>query len=239
MYNNAHVKKSIQVLEIKGGLVPITILHPISGDLNRIAYELSHKIDRAPAFFHNVPVIIDLKELSETVNVLDLVKVVRSKGMIPIGAKGGDKIQQKSALAAGLGLFPKGKTLASGQCRKEAIPERPRKTPDTTNRTKIISHPVRSGQQVYSPGDIIVLSAVSAGAEIMAEGCIHVYGALRGRALAGGENDKTARIFCQSLEAELVSIAGNYKVFEDSSALIKDKPVQIYLENNLFKIRPL
>ena len=239
MYNNTQVKKPIQVLEIKGGLVPITILNPISGDLNRIAYELSHKIDQAPAFFRNLPVIIDLKELSETVNILDLVKIIRSKGMIPVGAKGGNKIQQKSALAAGLGIFPKGKALEPGQDRKEAIPERPIKTPNTTKRTKIISHPVRSGQQVYSPGDIIILSAVSAGAEIMAEGCIHVYGALRGRALAGGENDKTARIFCQSLEAELVSIAGNYKVFEDSITLIKNKPVQIYLENNIFQIRPL
>jgi septum site-determining protein MinC len=97
--------------------------------------------------------------------------------------------------------------------------------------SRVITRPVRSGQQIYAEGaDLIVLSQVSEGAEVLADGHIHVYGALRGRALAGVRGDESARIFCQSMEAELVSVAGNFLLRDSFSVDVMKKTVQIYLE---------
>jgi septum site-determining protein MinC len=105
------------------------------------------------------------------------------------------------------------------------------------SRSKVIVNPVRSGQQVYAKGgDLIVLAAVSAGAEILADGNIHVYGTLRGRALAGVQGDTSARIFCNGLQAELISIAGHYKLQDSIDAPSHTLPVQVYLENDLLSI---
>jgi len=105
---------------------------------------------------------------------------------------------------------------------------------------KLITTPIRSGQQVYAPGgDLIVAAPVSAGAELLADGNIHVYGALRGRALAGVKGNEQARIFCQSMEAELVSISGNFKLEETLSSEYRGKPVMIYLEDKVLKVKPL
>jgi septum site-determining protein MinC len=104
-------------------------------------------------------------------------------------------------------------------------------------KAKIISQPIRSGQQIYAKeGDLIILASVSPGAEVLADGNIHIYGALKGRALAGVSGNKEARIFCQKLEAELVSIAGHYWVNEDLSPLPSGQTIQIYLENDRLHI---
>lgn len=108
--------------------------------------------------------------------------------------------------------------------------------------TKTASQPIRSGQQIYAPGgDLIVLAAVNAGAEVVADGNIHIYAPLRGRALAGVRGDTKARIFCHSFEAELISVAGNYRVFEDKvPAELYRKPVQIFLnDKDQLTIEPL
>jgi septum site-determining protein MinC len=105
------------------------------------------------------------------------------------------------------------------------------------SRSKVIVNPIRSGQQVYAKGgDLIVLAAVSAGAEILADGHIHVYGTLRGRALAGVQGDTSARIFCNGLQAELISIAGHYKLQDNIDTPSHTLPVQVYLENDLLSI---
>ena len=104
----------------------------------------------------------------------------------------------------------------------------------------LVTTPVRSGQQLYAPGgDLIVLAPVSAGAEILADGNIHVYAPLRGRALAGVKGDTEARVFCQSLEAELISIAGSYKVNEDLRGELWKKPIKAHLSNDQLIIDPL
>jgi septum site-determining protein MinC len=106
--------------------------------------------------------------------------------------------------------------------------------------TKVITTPVRSGQQIYAAGgDLVVLAAVSAGAELLADGNIHVYGALRGRALAGVKGNTEARIFCQSLEAELISIAGYFKLNEDLRETQWKQSVQAYLTDETLNIEPL
>ena len=106
--------------------------------------------------------------------------------------------------------------------------------------TLVIDQPVRSGQQVYAPeGDLIILAPVQAGAEVLAAGNIHVYGPLRGRALAGIHGAESARVFCQSLEAELVSIAGHYKISEDLQDNGWKSAVQIQLRDDLLVVTPL
>jgi septum site-determining protein MinC len=107
-------------------------------------------------------------------------------------------------------------------------------------RDKIVTQPVRSGQQVVSlEGDIVILSSVSPGAEVLAQRHIHVYGALRGRALAGVNGDVEARIFCQHLDAELISIAGHYQINESLHDDLRGKPAQIYLQEDVLKVESL
>ena len=103
----------------------------------------------------------------------------------------------------------------------------------------LVTQPIRSGQRIYATGDLIIMSQVSAGAEIMAEGNIHVYNTLRGRALAGVHGNTDARIFCFDLQAELISIAGDYKTSEDLNKQIYKKPVQIYLQNHALIIKEI
>ncbi|MBA3979923.1 MAG: septum site-determining protein MinC, partial [Alcanivorax sp.] len=105
--------------------------------------------------------------------------------------------------------------------------------------TLVVDQPVRSGQQLYSRGDMIVLAPVGTGAELLAEGHIHVYANLRGRAIAGVRGDTSARVFCQQLNAELISIAGHYRVAEDLPDDCRDKPVQISLDGEIMQFSPL
>jgi septum site-determining protein MinC len=93
------------------------------------------------------------------------------------------------------------------------------------------TQPVRSGQQVYARGrDLIITAMVGHGAEVIADGSVHIYATLRGKAIAGAQGDASARIFCHDFQAELVSIAGHYRVFEDIPADLRGKPVQAWLE---------
>jgi septum site-determining protein MinC len=98
------------------------------------------------------------------------------------------------------------------------------------------TQPVRSGQRVYArERDLIVTAAVGAGAEIMADGCVHVYGTLRGRAMAGVRGDTNARLFCQEFRAELVAIAGVFRVFETLPEELAGHPVQAWLEGEALR----
>jgi septum site-determining protein MinC len=102
------------------------------------------------------------------------------------------------------------------------------------------TQPVRSGQQVYARGrDLTLTAMVGNGAEVIADGSIHIYGTLRGRALAGAQGDAAARIYCQNFQAELISIAGQYRVFEDMPAELRGKPVQAWLEDDKLKVAVL
>lgn len=221
--------------ELKGSLFTLTVMYLREVDKAIIARHLQEKIRQAPGLFSNTPVVIDLEPLAEsaaTVDFTGLDKVLREHGMIPVGVRNGGVILQAAATLAGLPLLPESR---SGGAKKTDKPDQA-----TACHSKIITQPVRSGQQIYAPqGDLIVLGAVSAGAELLADGNIHVYGPLRGRALAGVKGDTEMRIFCQSLEAELVSIAGHYRVIEQLDAAERGKPVQMYLLADRLVIEPL
>ncbi|HRX70795.1 MAG TPA: septum site-determining protein MinC [Candidatus Competibacteraceae bacterium] len=211
--------------ELKGSLFTLTVLHLFQLDRAAIERHLAEKIKQAPSFFNNTPVVIDLEGMTDSPDGLDfngLYELLRAHGMVPVGIRNGTPMQQAAARLAGLPVLPESRAANNGKKteRAEAAPMH----------SRIVNHPIRSGQQFYAPeGDLIVLGAVSAGAEVIADGNIHIYGVLRGRALAGVRGDAEARIFCQSLEAELVSIAGRYRISEQIESSDRSKAAQIHL----------
>lgn len=224
--------------ELKGSLFTLTVLHLRRPDLKAVDRLLGEKVRQAPGFFTNAPAIIDLDDLEDPQAAVDfagLYDLLRRRGIIPVGVRNGLPEQQSAAVLAGLPVMPEGRGHME-----------PRKTEpgkaETGNArsTKLVTQPVRSGQQIYAPdGDLILLGAVSPGAEVLADGNIHIYGRLQGRALAGAKGDAQARIFCQQLEAQLVSIAGHWRVIEDLDASARSQPVQIYLADDRLIIEPL
>ncbi len=225
--------------ELKGSLFTLTIFYLQSSDLAVITQHLRDKIAQAPGFFCHAPVVIDLNDLHDPVDFTALVALLRQYQLIPVGIRHGSEAQSTAALAAGLPLLPKQRAVKRPDTAPE--PQAPEKPLRKYTRTRVYSKPVRSGQQLYAPdGDLIIIGTVSGGAEVLAAGHVHVYGSLRGRALAGVHGDNHARIFCSSLEAELVSVAGNYRILEKPSDIAKlHQPVQIYLESERLMIRPL
>ncbi len=219
--------------ELKGSLFTLTVLHLFHPDRSAIERYLAEKIKQAPGFFGNAPVVIDLDGLVNSTDGVDfdgLYRLLREHGMVPVGIRNGTAELQEVARQAGLPVLPESRTAARKPERVEPPP----------SRSRIFNHPVRSGQQIYAPdGDLIVLGTVSAGAEVIADGNIHIYGALRGRALAGVKGDVEPRIFCQSLEAELVSIAGRYRISEQIDPADRGKAMQIYLLEDRLMIEQL
>lgn len=242
-------KTSNAVFQLKGSLFTLTVLHLLKFDLTALTEQLTQAIKQAPKFFQQMPVVIDLQKLPEKEQSVDfpaLLNRLREQGVIPIGIRGGNPTQQKSALEAHLAIFPTTKAEpleinpqpAKTNKINTTAPSRPA-TP-ALQPTKVITQPVRSGQQIYArQTDLVVLAPVSAGAELIADGHIHVYGPLRGRALAGVSGNEEARIFCQSLEAELVAIAGHYWVNEDLQNNTIKQNVHIHLENDRLQISEL
>ena len=217
--------------QLKGSLFTLAVIQLRSTNLEAIDRHLAEKALQAPAFFSNAPVIIELDNTldaaADTIDFTGLCRCLRQRGMIPVGIRNIDQQDQPKAIAAGLPILPEGRLSIESRKPESAT------TPIPVNRNRMVTQPVRSGQQLYAPeGDLVLLSAVSAGAEVLADGNIHIYGALRGRALAGVRGDTQARIFCQSLEAELVSIAGHYRVIESPEVALQGKAVQIYLDKN-------
>ena len=224
--------------ELKGSLFTLTVMHLYQTDVNTIDRLLTEKAKQAPGFFSNTPVIIDLEALADKDTAVDfssLAELLRQQGMVPVGVRNGDHHLHSAAMLAGLPKLPDGRYGKVTQTVDKPA------TPSAPTHNKLITQPVRSGQQLYAAdGDLILLGTISPGAEVLADGNIHIYGPLRGRALAGIKGDTEARIFCQSLEAELVSIAGCYRVSEqlDSSDLVGEA-VQIYLLEDRLMITPL
>ncbi|MDS4040044.1 MAG: septum site-determining protein MinC [Candidatus Competibacter sp.] len=221
--------------ELKGSLFTLTVLHLFQLDRTAIERHLTEKIRQAPNFFNNTPVVIDLEGMAEPSDGVDfsgLYELLRGHGMVPVGIRNGRPELQTVARLAGLPILPESRAPASSK--------KPDRVEPVLAHGRLVNHPVRSGQQIYAPdGDLIVLGAVSAGAEVIADGHIHIYGALRGRALAGVKGDAEARIFCQSLEAELISIAGRYRISEQLDSSDRGKAVQVHLADDRLIIEHL
>jgi septum site-determining protein MinC len=232
------------VVELKSGSITLPILKVYSAELTDIEAQLQNKLGKAPEFFRNAPIIIDLAELPEDrkqdLDFGALLKLVHALALAPVGMRGGNAEQQKAAQADKIAVLAEVRTEsppaeAKPAARRTIPPPRP-----VMASTKVIDQPVRSGQRIYATGgDLIVLAQVSPGAEIMADGNIHVYGSLKGRALAGVQGNLDARIFCSDLQAQLIAIGGHYRTSEGEDASLKGKLVQVYLHDEALVVAPL
>lgn len=191
---------------------------------------LATMLSLAPGFYRNAPIVLDLSATAAKppVDMAVFCARLRDLGINPVGVQRANAAWERAAGALGLPAFPAGRATDAAAAKVAATA--PAKA---AGGTRIIAEPVRSGRQVYAhKGDLIVLGPVSHGAELLADGHIHVYGPLRGRALAGMSGDKSARIFCRALEAELVSVAGLYMVAEQLDPALAGKPAQIRLDGD-------
>ena len=211
---------------MKAGQYTIPTLVIRNSDLDALDHFLTEQLARAPGFFDRAPVAIDISDLAgdDVVDTLVVVVgVLRGHGMIPIGVRGAPVDRQDQIAGLELALMPAPRTETAS---------RPKPVTTAAN-TLIVEAPVRSGQRVFARGaDLVLLGGVSSGAEVMADGHIHAYGALRGRAMAGVSGNGGARIFCRQLGAELISIAGRYRVSEKLESRYLGKAVQISLDGD-------
>ncbi len=245
-----------QGFQLKSASVSMTALELYYFESAEFEATLREKISQAPGFFKDIPLIISLEKYEGLDSELDFFSIIgtcRRHHIHVVGVRGGNEDHRRLARGAALALVPGNSQRDKGHASEPAV-ETP--TPEAApapeakvalqpaavaaTPAKIVNQPVRSGQQICAPdGDLIILAPVQAGAEVMASGNIHVYGPLRGRALAGVNGDENARIFCQSLEAELVSIAGSYKISEDLQGKGWKSAVQLQLKDDLMVVMPL
>jgi septum site-determining protein MinC len=237
--------------EIKSANLPLVSLLLKSTDLHALSGELAARFGDIPDFFDNDPLVLDLTPLQAQgdapVDFAALLALLRGYRVMPIAARGGNEAQMRAAREAGLAPAQEARTAAAPKpapawiadqvrndkaatARPEPAPVRPEAV-EAPLGALVIDKPLRSGQQVYARGrDLVVLSMVNAGAEVIADGHIHVYAPLRGKAIAGARGNTEARILALSLEPELISIAGVYRTSEvPLPAELLAKPTQVRL----------
>ncbi|WP_413604366.1 septum site-determining protein MinC [Escherichia fergusonii] len=229
-------------IELKGSSFTLSVVHLHEAEPEVICQALEDKIAQAPAFLRHAPVVINVGDLESPVNWSALQKAVSSTGLRIIGVSGCKDASLKAEIdEMGLPLLTEGKEKVARSRPAEVItPATPVQNANPITKTRLIDVPVRSGQRIYAPQcDLIVTNHVSAGAELIADGNIHVYGMMRGRALAGAAGDREAQIFCTNLTAELVSIAGVYWLSDKIPAEFYGKAARLRLADNALSVQPL
>lgn len=249
-----------QAGELKIGQVGVANLRVRTLDVAQLTREMRERVERAPKLFGRAAVIIDFGGLAQTPDTgtaQALLDGLRGAGVIPVALAYGTREIEQLAVELGLPLLAKFRaqyepvaaapaggasapTARRASVATEAAPTKAAKAtpvPAATSPGLVQKTPVRSGQQLYAENrDLTVLTTVGAGAEVISDGSIHIYGALRGRALAGAQGNTDARIFCREFHAELVAIAGHYKVLDDVPKELHGKPVQVWLEKEQLMI---
>ncbi len=244
-----------QAGELKMGQVGIANLRIRTLDLARLGEEMRERVERAPNLFARAAIVVDFGGLSQVPDAgtaRALLDALRAAGVLPVALAYGTREIEALSVALGLPLLAKfraqyesaGREDARAARAPEAAPPASSTPPPAAPQVSAVSQmhaaPVRSGQQVYAQGrDLVVAASVGAGAEVIADGSVHVYGPLRGRALAGAQGDEKARIFCREFHAELVAIAGRYKVIEEVPRELRGKAVQVWLEDDSLRLAEL
>ena len=231
-------------IEFKGSSFTLSVVHLHHHDPAVIRKALQDTIDQAPDFLKNAPVVLNVATLSADVNWKQLQQAILATGLRIVGVSGCKNEALKSMISrAGLPVLAEGK---EARPRAEApqpapLPEPlPVVTETVATKTRIVNTPVRSGQQIYArDADLIITSSVSAGAELVADGNIHIYGMMRGRALAGASGDQNCQIFCTHLAAELVSIAGEYWIMDQIPQEFFGKAARLCLQDGALTIQTL
>lgn len=255
--------------KIKTGNLPLLQLHIQTTDLAQLKKQLKLRLSQTPDFFAHTPIVLDLTAIAQSdagLNFAELMAFMLKQSMCASGVVGGSEAQRAAAAKAGLGLFTE--VSVRNQMRRatdrsatpppDAVPAEPVSTVQipvepapvlpvvdspapVVRPTMVIDKPVRTGQSIYAEGaNLVVLAIVNAGAELIADGDIHVYAPMRGKAIAGARGNEAARIFVKGMEAELLSIAGCFKLYEDGiPEEVKAKPAQVHLEGSRLVIQPM
>ncbi|QTC48056.1 septum site-determining protein MinC [Pantoea ananatis] len=226
-------------IEFKGSSFTLSVVHLHHHEPEVIRKALQDKIDQAPDFLKNAPVVLNVAALDAAVNWKQMQQAVSATGLRIVGVSGcKDEALKKMIARVGLPVLAEGK-----ESHKREAPEpesKPVSTEALVAKTRIVNTPVRSGQQIYARNaDLIVTSSVSAGAELVADGNIHIYGMMRGRALAGASGDRDCQIFCTNLAAELVSIAGEYWIMDQIPEAFFAKAARLCLQDGALTIQTL
>ena len=235
------------VIDIRYSEVGLVQVRIRTTDPRAILNELAGRVAAAPHFFRRVAVCLDLSALEKTPEVAEIhavIEAVRRVGMLSVGLAGDVVELETVASALNLPILSSFRTPtrpAPVLEPEQAAPTTPEPAPADSNVSTLIHiQPVRSGQRIYARNrDLIVNAGVAAGAEVIADGCLHIYGPLRGRAMAGARGDPAARVFCQEFDAELVSIAGVFRVFETIPAELAGMPVQAWLAGEDLHFAPI
>lgn len=239
---------SEQAIDLKGSLFTLSVLHLSQDDLPKLKDKLKVKIEQAPGFFYRAPIVVNIDKLNDvTLDFAEIIGIINEMDLVLVGISGGSNNQKQQAKALGLAVLTGSKeTPTAMQATDKAAPIEKvvekvvetvvekvvEKTVEKSvfEPAKEVKQNIRSGQQIYAQDtDLIIIGSVGHGAEVIADGNIHVYGTLRGRAIAGAKGNKEAKIYCQNLKAELVSIGGNYMMSEALQSQLWDKPANIAL----------
>ncbi|WP_310461892.1 septum site-determining protein MinC [Sphaerotilus sp.] len=226
------------VFDLKSATLTLVALVVKSPRLPDLAEQLRVRLGPSTEFFNHDPVLIDLAHIQDSLEAIDfrgLIELMRSYSMVPVAVRGGSPAQMAAAQAAGLCEVPPQEGPPPARVAA-AAPVQPR-----ASSVMVIDRPLRSGQQVYAKGsDLVILALVNHGAEVIADGSIHVYAPLRGKAIAGATGDVNARIFTTCMEPELISIAGIYQTTDPPLPLeVRGKSAQVRLDGDTLIIEPI
>lgn len=242
---------TVEPFRIHGSTYPALTLRPEGPADEAFFAALDAEVSAYSAYFDNTPLVLDLEKVQDAIDVVQLRNMLdqlKRRRVSLIGLRHGNRAHNAVAKAAGLVALRASKDDEINEAFETAVPtvSEPAKSaePEPEQSAPVapvagltITEPVRSGQKVFAEhGDLVVVAPVSAGAELVAVGNIHVYGALRGRALAGVTGDTNARIFCQSFAAELVAVAGLYQTSEGVDASVLRKPAQVFLQDDTLRV---
>ena len=235
-----------QAFEVKGTVSSLTVLRLRTSDVDAIEADLVEKIRPFPQIFNAAPVVVDAAFLDgKPLPWEAIARILRASKLVPVAAANVPAAETDPAVSAGFGIVQLGSRLKS----IDPEPDAPSPVPAAGSspvsapppqESVLVAQPVRGGQVVYARGvDLVARAPVNAGAQVIADGCIHVWAPLRGRALAGAQGKKDARIFCLSLEAELVSVAGEYVLADEIPDALRGRPAQVFLDGERVRIAPL
>jgi septum site-determining protein MinC len=236
--------KNTPLLELKSASLTLVAVVLRSADLAVLAQDLAEREALTPGLFDKDPAAIDLwrvREAHEPIDFIALIALLRSHNLVPVAARGGNAEQMAAAATAGLAEAPDAPRSGARESAMPLLTETVREVQLPAPPVLIVDRPLRSGQQVYARGgDLVVMAPVNPGAEVIADGHIHVYAPLRGRAIAGAKGDVAARIYTTCMQAELLSIAGVYRTGE--AALPPEllaKAVQVRLRDEQLAVEAL
>ncbi|HVZ75217.1 MAG TPA: septum site-determining protein MinC [Polyangia bacterium] len=245
--------KRAVAFDLKGSMAPLTVLRLRVTDLALIERQLRVKIAQMPQLFVDVPVLLDLGALGDEAGSLafgELAQMLRACKLVPVAVSNAPDELRARAVEAGFGVLAPQVAPRAAEREEVAAPAAPAPEPAAPAPSPVVARPhtgpvvvtqaVRGGQVIHArDNDLVVLAPVNPGAQVIADGHVHIYSTLRGRAVAGASGLLGARIFCQKLEAELVAISGAYVMADEIPADRRGKPATIYLDNGECRISAL